>query len=184
MWQIRSKGCRSPKNVVSQTLNHQEYDGLVSGRHRSGGSTCILSSVVSMRGASCLNRDLRITQMYNVLASTRMRFGKFTITVELWPFSVRSQQNIICVGVYMYMHMYICACIWMYAHIYVINVELRIWYICCIYDTKCTTIVRPFREKALFYCHGMEIHWLYCRDDATKVYKRNGNLRLFLPGYV
>ena len=61
MWQIRLIGCQSPKSVGCQTLDYQRYDDPVSGRHRSGGP--ILSPVVSMRAASCLNRDLRITQM-------------------------------------------------------------------------------------------------------------------------
>ena len=59
---FRLIACRSPKSVGCQTLDHQGYDGPVSGRHRSGGP--ILSPVVSVRAALCLNRDLRITQMY------------------------------------------------------------------------------------------------------------------------
>ena len=61
MWQISLIGCQSPKSVGCQTLDYQGYDDPVSGRHRSEGP--ILSPVVSMRAASCLNRDLRITQM-------------------------------------------------------------------------------------------------------------------------
>ena len=49
MRQIRSIGCRSPKNVY-QTLDHQGYDGLVSGRHRSGGSILIIIGGLYARG--------------------------------------------------------------------------------------------------------------------------------------
>ena len=62
---FRLIGCRNPKSVGCQTLDHQGYGGPVSGRHRSGGP--ILSLVVSMRAAALyLNRYLRITQIYTM----------------------------------------------------------------------------------------------------------------------
>ena len=176
MWQIRLIGCQSPKSVGCHTLNHQGYDDPVSGRHRSGGP--LLSPVVSMRAALCLNRYLRITQMYTMFSLYPRKRSCKQWSMWYSDPSLSGQNRICrCTWVYMYMLMYVCVCIEIYAHIHVIHTKSILWHICCSCDTKCT-------DSTAFHCQGREFYRLYCRRDARKIHKGQGNLRMFLPDYV
>ena len=93
----------------------------VSGRRRSGGS--ILLPVLSMPAALCLNRDLRIIQMYIISSALPIR-GSATYDLRE-VFFTRLQQNMyMYVSIYVHAHVYMYLCLYMNVctYIHVINV--------------------------------------------------------------